>query len=119
MSDAFVFPDRFWFLAPPFTGTADLCLVLLRGAWQEAGATPERVVYMFTDADLAERYLAGTGAPAHYRAYAPANDAELLAVLAELSRHGDRIVLLDPGDGGGAPGPLADLADHVRWRSGR
>lgn len=116
-TEGFLFPGPVWFLAPRRTygSYAELAEVVLAG---HAGPPHKRIVYAFSDEDLAQRFLRGSGDPA--RAYIPVmlkHDGQLVRFLQELQAHGHDTLGVDATPHRSVRFILiADLIWHIRQR---
>jgi hypothetical protein len=91
MSDApFLFAGPVWFIGPrpPYHSLNELCRVVLTGLFEDKELGRIKVVYAFSDADLAERFWkkAGTQA-APYVPLCLSDDKETIRFLLELQKN--------------------------------
>jgi hypothetical protein len=93
-------PAGLWLVAPAPEGRADVGAVVretVRLSFGRAARPPRVAVAAFTDADLADRFVARLGASgAGLRAYAVATPAELRLLLACFRAAGETHLALDP-----------------------
>jgi hypothetical protein len=118
----FLFPGPIWFIGgkPPFSGLAELCATVLHGSIED-GATKEmaRMVYAFSDQDLAGRFLKRAGnQAAAYVPFALTDDSELISLLKELQSHGHQRLGVDIEPSSGVLLPISGVIDQIQRRQG-